>query len=57
MAYKQFTIGQYYQRIGKTTAANLYFDMVVRDWPETEAAALAKQALEESTSGNQARGK
>ena len=50
-------IGQYYQRIGKTTAANLYFDMVVRDWPETEAAALAKQALEESTSGNQARGK
>jgi outer membrane protein assembly factor BamD (BamD/ComL family) len=57
MAYKQFTIGQYYRRVGKTEAADFYFDMVVQNWPQTEAAALAKQALEENTSGNQARGK
>jgi len=57
MAYKQFTIGQYYRRVGEATAANIYFDMVVQNWPETEAAALAKQALEENTSGNQTRGK
>lgn len=57
MAYKQFTIGQYYVRAGKMEAASFYFDMVVQNWPETEAAGLAKQALEENTSGNQARGK
>ena len=57
MAYKQFTIGQYYRRVGEATAANIYFDMVVQNWPETKAATLAKQALEENTSGNQTRGK
>ena len=57
MAYKQFTIGQYYVRAGKVEAANLYFDMVLQNWPETEAAGMAKRALEEITGGNQARGK
>jgi outer membrane protein assembly factor BamD (BamD/ComL family) len=53
MAYKQLNIGRYYRRIGERGAANLYFDMVVRNWPGTEAAALAQQALE----GEQAGGK
>lgn len=48
MAYKQFTIGQYYQRTGKRQAANLYFDMVVQNWPETEAAELARQAIQQN---------
>ncbi len=46
MAYKQLTIGRYYRRTGERRAANLYFDMVVQNWPQTEAAALARQALE-----------
>ncbi len=48
MAYKQFRIGMFYQRTGKRQAARLYFDMVVQNWPKTQAAALAQQALEES---------
>lgn len=46
MAYKELMIGQYYQRTGKRQAANLYFDMVMQNWPGTEAAGLAKQAIE-----------
>jgi hypothetical protein len=43
MAYKQFTIAKYYQRTGKTQAANLYYDMVIRNWPNTQAAQLARE--------------
>lgn len=57
MAHKQLTIGRYYQRVGKRDAANLYFDTVVQNWPQTEAAKLARQAREESTNGNDASGK
>jgi len=45
IAYKQFCIGQYYQSAGKTQAANLYYDMVIRNWSETKAAQLAKDVL------------
>ena len=51
MAYKQFTIGQFYRRTGKRQAANLYFDMVVRNWPKTEAGGMAKEALEGDQDG------
>ena len=55
MAHKQFTIGQYYQRVNKTTAANLYFDMVIQNWPQTEAAKMAQRALEEHAGGKKTR--
>lgn len=57
MAYKQFTIGQYYRRTGEPTAANLYFDMVVDGWPETEAAEMARAALDENLAVEAAGGK
>jgi tetratricopeptide (TPR) repeat protein len=57
MAYKQFTIGQFYRRTGKRRAANLYFHMVVQNWPKTEAAGMAKEALEESLEGTAESGK
>jgi len=57
MAYKQYMIGQYYVRAGEIEAARFYFDMVVRNWPQSEAAEMAKRAGEEVTSGNQSRGK
>jgi outer membrane protein assembly factor BamD (BamD/ComL family) len=44
LAYKQLSIAQYYQKTGKTQAANLYYNMVVTDWPQTNAAEIAKQA-------------
>jgi outer membrane protein assembly factor BamD (BamD/ComL family) len=51
MAYKQFTIGQFYRRTHKHQAANLYFDMVARKWPDTEAGAMAKEALDKDEAG------
>jgi tetratricopeptide (TPR) repeat protein len=51
MAYKQFTIGRFYRRTGKLQAANLYFAMVARTWPDTEAGAMAKEALDKDEAG------
>ena len=48
LACKELTIGQYYQRTGHTQAANLYFDMVVQNWPDSKAAETAKQMLNNS---------
>jgi len=45
LSHKQFNIGQYYQKIGNMLAANLYYDMVIQNWPESSAAELAKQML------------
>ncbi len=47
MAYKQYTIGRYYHRVERTEAANLYYDMVIENWPNTEAAEMARQARQE----------
>jgi len=57
MSYKQLTIAQYYQRIGKDQAARIYFDTIVQDWPETEAAEIARQALEQDFPGEDTGGK
>jgi tetratricopeptide (TPR) repeat protein len=45
LALKQLGIGRYYRKIGKRQAANLYFDMVTQNWPDTEAAQTAKAML------------
>lgn len=48
LAYKQLSIGQYYQSTGHPRAANLYYQMVVNDWPTTQAAITAKERLAEN---------
>ena len=45
LAFKQLSIGQYYQSTGHKKAANLYYRMVVNDWPDTQAAKTAKELL------------
>jgi len=45
LAYKQFSIGQYYQKTGNRLSANLYYDMVIQNWPESKPAELAKDNL------------
>ena len=45
IAYKQLSIGRYYQKTGNKQSANLYYDMVVSDWPGTKAAEEAKEML------------
>ncbi len=53
IAYKQFNIGQYYQQTGKTLAANLYYQMIIRNWPESESAKLAKEAFTQDLSSTE----
>jgi len=53
LAYKQFSIGQYYQRTGNKQSANLYFDMVISDWPGTRAAEMAKEMLSMNSGSNE----
>jgi outer membrane protein assembly factor BamD (BamD/ComL family) len=48
LAQKQLSIGRYYQRVGNRQAANLYCDMVVKDWPGSKAAETAKEMLIEN---------
>jgi len=45
LAYKQFSIGRYYQKTGNKQSANLYYQMVVDNWPDTKAAQMAKKQL------------
>ena len=45
LACKQLSIGRYYQKTGNRQSANLYYDMVVNDWPGSKAAEQAKEML------------
>jgi tetratricopeptide (TPR) repeat protein len=45
LAKKDLWTGQYYQKRGSISSANLYYQMVIRDWPGTGAAAEATAML------------
>jgi outer membrane protein assembly factor BamD (BamD/ComL family) len=46
LAYKQLAIGEYYERAENKQAANLYYQLVVDDWPGTPAAQAARAKLQ-----------
>ena len=50
-AYKQLCVGRYYQKTDNRLAANLYYQMVIRNWPESKSAELAKEALAKNLKG------
>jgi tetratricopeptide (TPR) repeat protein len=45
LANKEYVTGQYYQKTGNIQSANLYYNMVVTNWPESTAAEGAKSML------------
>ncbi len=45
IAYKEYVVGQFYERTGQTQAANLYYDMVIESWPGSKAAQMARETL------------
>lgn len=47
MARKELSIGQFYQRTGQEQAANIYFNMVVETWPDTDAAQIARESVKQ----------
>ena len=51
LANKEYVTGQYYQKTGNIQSANLYYNMVVTNWPESAAAEGAKSMLN-SLAGN-----
>jgi len=46
LAYKQFSIGKYYQKAGQKQSANLYYQTVLDNWPDSSAAKLAAGEIE-----------
>lgn len=50
LAYKQFNIGRYYQQIGNIQSANVYYQMVMDNWPGSTVAEMAKRAMDEEKS-------
>jgi outer membrane protein assembly factor BamD len=51
LACKEFNTGKYYQQTGNKQPANLYYQMVVDNWPDSTAANMAKEAMKEKESG------
>lgn len=49
LAYKELSIGLYYNKMGNKQSANLYFDMVMNNWPESKSAEIAKNMLDKNT--------
>ena len=45
LAYKELSTGLYYQDKGYQQSANLYFDMVISNWPESKSAEIARNML------------
>ncbi|MFC1604128.1 hypothetical protein ACFL5F_03785 [Planctomycetota bacterium] len=45
LAHKQLSIARYYHKTGNRQSANLYYDMVVSDWPDSKAAQEVKEML------------
>lgn len=45
LAYKHFSIGRYYQKTGNEQSANLYYQMVLDNWPDSSAAKMAREKI------------
>ena len=52
LAYKHFSIGRYYQKTGNEQSANLYYQMVLDNWPDSSAAKMAKTAMDAEKSSD-----
>jgi len=52
-ATQQLSIARYYDRTGKKRSANLYFDMVIENWPDTAAAQTAREIMAQQKSSVQ----
>ena len=45
LAEKNLRIAKYYERTGSAEPANMYYQMVVDNWPNTKAAETAKEKI------------
>jgi outer membrane protein assembly factor BamD (BamD/ComL family) len=49
LAYKELSVGLYYHKMGNIQSANLYFDMVISNWPKSKSAEIAQNKLNKNT--------
>jgi len=56
LAYKEFNAGKYYQETGNKQSANLYYQMVVDNWPESTAAKMAAEKMDDKGTGGNLQG-
>jgi len=45
LAYKQYEVGRYYERIGNQDAAHRHYRQVIEQWPDTGVAQMAAERL------------
>jgi len=53
LAYKQFDIGKYYQKTGNKESANLYYQMVIDNWPGSTGAKMAEKMISDEKVANE----
>ncbi len=51
LAYKSYYTGRYYENVGNEQGANLYYQMVIDNWPQTVAADMARAAMDRLSEG------
>lgn len=56
-AYKEFRIGEYYQKTSNNQSAALYYQMVMSNWPESTAAKMTKGKISEKSADEGSQGK
>jgi outer membrane protein assembly factor BamD (BamD/ComL family) len=56
-AYKEFRIGEYYQKTANKQSAALYYQMVTSNWPESTAAKMTKEKISEKGADEGLQGK
>ncbi len=49
LAYKELSVGLYYEKVGNIQSANLYYDMVINNWPKSKSAEIAQNKLNQNT--------
>jgi len=55
LAYREFSIGQYYQRVGEMQSANLCYQMVIDNWPMSIAAKRVKENMNKNPHSEKAK--
>jgi outer membrane protein assembly factor BamD (BamD/ComL family) len=45
LAYKDYAVGFYYERTGKTDSATMYYNRVIAEWPDSKACQMAQARL------------
>lgn len=49
IAFKEYSIGRFYDHTGQKQAASIYYNMVIESWPKSKAAQMARETVNQSS--------